>query len=187
MYHMRNNVMSAVSDCGSQIGNLQRSCRYFTLTDAFTVRYNVEGFADSGSEGFSLSTGSLDFGTQNSEANRWDVEKTITITNTGKFPFRLDCQIEDGDGTDGETATDIFWCREGWRLEPGESDTIKVGLRGSTKTPGTVTGKLRVTATYLAGDIGRSQDVEKSQTVDLSVKFLSNGGYLVKNLNSGTV
>ena len=160
---------------------------YFTLTDAFTVRYNVEGFADSGSEGFSLSTGSLDFGTQNSEANRWDVEKTITITNTGKFPFRLDCQIEDGDGTDGETATDIFWCREGWRLEPGESDTIKVGLRGSTKTPGTVTGKLRVTATYLAGDIGQSQDVEKSQTVDLSVKFLINGGYLVKNLNSGTV
>lgn len=160
---------------------------YFTLTDAFTVQYNVKGFADSGSEGFSLSTSSLDFGTQNGGVEYRDVEKTVTITNTGKFPFRLDFQIEDGDGTDGEAATDTFWHRGPWSLDPGESADITVELLNGTYTPGTVTGRMRVTATYRASDIGQSQDVEKSQTVDLKVKFLTNGGYLVKNLNSGTV
>ena len=161
---------------------------YFTLTDAFTVCYNVKGFTDSGSEGFRLSTSSLDFGTQNGEAGSWDIEQKITITNTGNFRFRLECTFEDASGGDGDTASNTFMrVKSANRLEPGESATITVGLKNGTKTPGTVTGRMRVTATYQAYDIGQSQDVEKSQTVELAVKFLTNGGYIIKNQNSGTV
>ena len=155
----------------------------FTVTDAFTVDYEVLPFEGSLSDdNFTVSVDSLDFGTLNFTTGEGvqsqQVSRTFTVTNTGEFPFRLNLPY---DGR-GSMYYDIEYEPErspAGEIMPGGSAIVTAKFSEQRSIPYNLDGVIEVTAEYIGygDDPGDVPTVTKEIPVKATV--LLDGGYRI--------
>ena len=155
------------------------------ISDFLTVDYEVKDLSDAeeGDIDWTISAGSIDFGVSDvpfEGAGFHKAEKeTITITNQGSLPFRLEAEVS----TSASSRKDkdrIFKTTVGsdYRVvKAGESTEVIVWADSGSWSPGVVEGVLKFTAYY--------PDSKEQNTVTahipLSIKYLYDGGYVIAN------
>ena len=155
------------------------------ISDFLTVDYEVKDLSDAeeGDIDWTISAGSIDFGVSDvpfEGAGFHKAEKeTITITNQGSFPFRLEAEV-DTSACERKDKDRIFKTTIGsdYRMvKAGESTEVIVWADSGSWSPGVVEGVLKFTAYY--------PDSKERNTITadipLSIKYLSDGGYVIAN------
>ena len=155
------------------------------ISDFLTVDYEVKDLSDAeeGDIDWTISAGSIDFGVSDvpfEGAGFHKAEKeTITITNQGSFPFRLEAEV-DTSACERKDKDRIFKTTIGsdYRMvKAGESTEVIVWADSGSWSPGVVEGVLKFTAYY--------PDSKEQNTITahipLSIKYLYDGGYVIAN------
>ena len=155
------------------------------ISDFLTVDYEVKDLSDAeeGDIDWTISAGSIDFGVSDvpfEGAGFHKAEKeTITITNQGSLPFRLEAEV-DTSACERKDKDRIFKTTVGsdYRVvKAGESTEVIVWADSGSWSPGVVEGVLKFTAYY--------PDSKEQNTVTahipLSIKYLYDGGYRIVN------
>lgn len=155
------------------------------ISDFLTVDYEVKDLSDAeeGDIDWTISAGSIDFGVSDvpfEGAGFHKAEKeTITITNQGSFPFRLEAEV-DTSACERKDKDRIFKTTIGsdYRMvKAGESTEVIVWADSGSWSPGVVEGVLKFTAYY--------PDSKERNTITadipLSIKYLYDGGYVIAN------
>ena len=155
------------------------------ISDFLTVDYEVKDLSDAeeGDIDWTISAGSIDFGVSDvpfEGAGFHKAEKeTITITNQGSFPFRLEAEV-DTSASERKDKDRIFKTTIGsdYRMvKAGESTEVIVWADSGSWSPGVVEGVLKFTAYY--------PDSKERNTITadipLSIKYLYDGGYVIAN------
>ena len=155
------------------------------ISDFLTVDYEVKDLSDvkKGDIDWTISAGSIDFGVSDvpfEGAGFHKAEKeTITITNQGSFPFRLEAEV-DTSASERKDKDRIFKTTIGsdYRMvKAGESTEVIVWADSGSWSPGVVEGVLKFTAYY--------PDSKERNTITadipLSIKYLYDGGYVIAN------
>ena len=155
------------------------------ISDFLTVDYEVKDLSDvkKGDIDWTISAGSIDFGVSDvpfEGAGFHKAEKkTITITNQGSLPFRLEAEV-DTSACERKDKDRIFKTTIGsdYRMvKAGESTEVIVWADSGSWSPGVVEGVLKFTAYY--------PDSKEQNTITadipLSIKYLYDGGYVIAN------
>ncbi len=155
------------------------------ISDFLTVDYEVKDLSDvkKGDIDWTISAGSIDFGVSDvpfEGAGFHKAEKeTITITNQGSLPFRLEAEV-DTSACERKDKDRIFKTTIGsdYRMvKAGESTEVIVWADSGSWSPGVVEGVLKFTAYY--------PDSREKNTITadipLSIKYLYDGGYVIAN------
>ena len=155
------------------------------ISDFLTVDYEVKDLSDAeeGDIDWTISAGSIDFGVSDvpfEGAGFHKAEKeTITITNQGSLPFRLEAEV-DTSACEQKDKDRIFKTTIGsdYRMvKAGESTEVIVWADSGSWSPGVVEGVLKFTAYY--------PDSKEQNTITahipLSIKYLYDGGYVIAN------
>ena len=155
------------------------------ISDFLTVDYEVKDLSDAeeGDIDWTISAGSIDFGVSDvpfEGAGFHKAEKkTITITNQGSLPFRLEAEV-DTSACERKDKDRIFKTTIGsdYRMvKAGESTEVIVWADSGSWSPGVVEGVLKFTAYY--------PDSKERNTITadipLSIKYLYDGGYVIAN------
>ena len=157
----------------------------YLIEEAYTVSYDLRSLADAeeGDIDWTISASSIDFGVSDvpfEGASFHKAEKeTITITNQGSLPFRLEAEV-DTSACERKDKDRIFKTTVGsdYRVvKAGESTEVIVWADSGSWSPGVVEGVLKFTAYY--------PDSKEQNTVTahipLSIKYLEDGGYRIAN------
>ncbi len=157
----------------------------YLIEEAYTVSYDLRSLADAeeGDIDWTISASSIDFGVSDvpfEGASFHKAEKeTITITNQGSLPFRLEAEV-DTSACERKDKDRIFKTTVGsdYRVvKAGESTEVIVWADSGSWSPGVVEGVLKFTAYY--------PDSKEQNTVTahipLSIKYLNDGGYRIMN------
>ena len=160
------------------------------ISDFLTVDYEVKDLSDAeeGDIDWTISAGSIDFGVSDvpfEGAGFHKAEKeTITITNQGSFPFRLEAEV-DTSACERKDKDRIFKTTIGsdYRMvKAGESTEVIVWADSGSWSPGVVEGVLKFTAYY--------PDSREKNTITadipLSIKYLYDGGYVIANMSDNS-
>ena len=160
------------------------------ISDFLTVDYEVKDLSDAeeGDIDWTISAGSIDFGVSDvpfDGAGFHKAEKeTITITNQGSFPFRLEAEV-DTSACERKDKDRIFKTTIGsdYRMvKAGESTEVIVWADSGSWSPGVVEGVLKFTAYY--------PDSKERNTITadipLSIKYLYDGGYEIANMSDNS-
>ena len=160
------------------------------ISDFLTVDYEVQDLSDAeeGDIDWTISAGSIDFGVSDvpfEGAGFHKAEKeTITITNQGSFPFRLEAEV-DTSACERKDKDRIFKTTIGsdYRMvKAGESTEVIVWADSGSWSPGVVEGVLKFTAYY--------PDSKERNTITadipLSIKYLYDGGYEIANMSDNS-
>lgn len=160
------------------------------ISDFLTVDYEVKDLSDAeeGDIDWTISAGSIDFGVSDvpfEGAGFHKAEKeTITITNQGSFPFRLEAEV-DTSACERKDKDRIFKTTIGsdYRMvKAGESTEVIVWADSGSWSPGVVEGVLKFTAYY--------PDSKERNTITadipLSIQYLYDGGYVIANMSDNS-
>ena len=160
------------------------------ISDFLTVDYEVKDLSDAeeGDIDWTISAGSIDFGVSDvpfEGAGFHKAEKeTITITNQGSFPFRLEAEV-DTSACERKDKDRIFKTTIGsdYRMvKAGESTEVIVWADSGSWSPGVVEGVLKFTAYY--------PDSKERNTITadipLSIQYLYDGGYEIANMSDNS-
>ena len=160
------------------------------ISDFLTVDYEVKDLSDAeeGDIDWTISAGSIDFGVSDvpfEGAGFHKAEKeTITITNQGSLPFRLEAEV-DTSACERKDKDRIFKTTIGsdYRMvKAGESTEVIVWADSGSWSPGVVEGVLKFTAYY--------PDSKERNTITadipLSIKYLYDGGYEIANMSDNS-
>ena len=160
------------------------------ISDFLTVDYEVKDLSDvkKGDIDWTISAGSIDFGVSDvpfEGAGFHKAEKeTITITNQGSFPFRLEAEV-DTSACERKDKDRIFKTTIGsdYRVvKAGESTEVIVWADSGSWSPGVVEGVLKFTAYY--------PDSKERNTITadipLSIQYLYDGGYVIANMSDNS-
>ena len=160
------------------------------ISDFLTVDYEVKDLSDAeeGDIDWTISAGSIDFGVSDvpfEGAGFHKAEKeTITITNQGSFPFRLEAEV-DTSASSRKDKDRIFKTTIGsdYRMvKAGESTEVIVWADSGSWSPGVVEGVLKFTAYY--------PDSKERNTITadipLSIQYLYDGGYEIANMSDNS-
>ncbi len=160
------------------------------ISDFLTVDYEVKDLSDAeeGDIDWTISASSIDFGVSDvpfEGASFHKAEKeTITITNQGSLPFRLEAEV-DTSACERKDKDRIFKTTVGsdYRVvKAGESTEVIVWADSGSWSPGVVEGVLKFTAYY--------PDSKERNTITadipLSIQYLYDGGYVIANMSDNS-
>lgn len=159
-----------------------------TIKDALTVHYDLRALsdADAGDIAWEVSDTFIDFGTSDvADGHHPSQEKALTVTNRGSLPFVFEA-VFDLSACERANKKDLFYkgiSGAGSFVRPGESTKIRVSTASGYQIPGKVEGcVLKLTAYYPDSKEKNTLTAE----IPLSIKFLSDGGYRIRNLSDST-